>query len=367
MAGYYDKNSLREQLELENVYDLVADLGGEPEYVESGLISQTICHNYPGEGSRKLYYYENSGLFRCYTDCEDSFDIFELVIKTMKIQKNITWDLYQAMVYVAEYFGFAESERPREQDDSDYWVVFKRHDFSLPELSSPVILKEYNPVILTRFSYPRIANWEAEGISAEICKKNLIGYYPVREQITIPHFDINNRLIGIRGRSLSEEDADRFGKYRPLKIGKELYNHPLSMNLYNLNNSKENIKKSKTAIIFESEKSPLMFQSYYGREQDISVACCGSSISNYQINLLTDLGVREIIIAFDRQFQEIGDEEFKRLKKKLISIYSKYKNNVRISAIFDKQLLTPYKSGPLDQGVKIFEELLKNRITPIDK
>ena len=63
MAGYYNKDSLKEQLDLENIYDLVAELGGEPEYVETGLISQTICHNYPGEGSRKLYYYQNSHLF----------------------------------------------------------------------------------------------------------------------------------------------------------------------------------------------------------------------------------------------------------------------------------------------------------------
>ena len=367
MAGYYDKTSLREQLELENIYDLIADLGGEPEYVESGLISQTICHNHPGEGSRKLYYYENSGLFKCFTDCDSAFDIFELVIKAMKIQRNVEWELYDAMVYIAEYFGFAETERPNEQEEMEHWAVFKRHDFSLPELASPVVLKEYNPIILTRFSYPRILSWENEGIDAQISKKSLIGYYPTKEQITIPHFDINNRLIGVRGRCLADEDADRFGKYRPLKIGKDLYNHPLSMNLYNLNNSKDNIKKYKVAIMFESEKSTLQYRSYYGEDQDISVACCGSSISNYQINLLTNLGVREIVIAFDRQFQEIGDDEFKRLKKKLTTVYSKYKNEVRISAIFDKQLITPYKSGPLDQGVKIFEQLLNSRITPIDK
>lgn len=244
---------------------------------------------------------------------------------------------------------------------------FKRYDYNLPAQRAKVQLKDYNPVILTRFAYPRIAPWENEGISAEVCRKNIIGYYPGGEQITIPHFDENNRLIGIRGRYLSAEDADRYGKYRPLLIGNTLYNHPLSMNLYNLNKSKENIKTSKAAIVFEGEKSCLMYQSYYGFDNDISVACCGSSVSSYQIDMLEELGVREIIIAFDRQFKEIGDDEFKRLKKKLCGIYKKYGTRVRITAIFDKELITPYKASPIDKGKETFEYLLRNRIVPIAK
>ena len=218
MAGYFNKDDLKAQLEIENVFDLIVELGGEPEYVDTGLISQTICHNAPGDGSRKLYYYDNSKLFRCYTSCDESFDIFELVIKAMKIQKDLDWELYDAMVYVAEYFGLAEAERPDKTEEAQHWVVFKRHDFSLPELRAPATLKEYNKIILTRFTYPRILNWEAEGITDEVNKQNYIGYYAGGEQITIPHFDINNRLVGIRGRYLATEDAERYGKYRPLYI-----------------------------------------------------------------------------------------------------------------------------------------------------
>ena len=83
MPAYFNKDEIKEQLELENVFDLIVELGGEPEYADSGIICQTICHNHPGEGSRKLYYYSNSHLFRCYTHCDDTFDIFELVIKAI--------------------------------------------------------------------------------------------------------------------------------------------------------------------------------------------------------------------------------------------------------------------------------------------
>ena len=366
MSRYYNKDDLKEQLELEQIYDLIEAWGGEPEYTEGGLISQTICHNLPGEGSRKLYYYTNTRLFRCYTGCIDpTFDIFDLCIKVMKNQKQLKWEMYDAMDYIASYFGFDGIEKT-EDDQSELkdWEVFKKHNLRLQEKKPIAQLKEYDPIILTRFAYPRIAHWEQEGISNEVSKKNLIGYYPGGEQITIPHFDINNRLIGIRGRTLAADEAERYGKYRPLLIGKQLYNHPLSMNLYNLNNSKGNIAKVHAAIIFESEKSCLMYQSYYSHENDISVAICGSSLSSYQVDLLKQVGAREIVIALDRQFQEIGDDEFKRLKAKLIHFHNKYNNSIRVTAIFDRAMISPYKSSPIDEGPQMFEKLLAERIIP---
>lgn len=80
--------------------------------------------------------------------------------------------------------------------------------------------------------------------------------------------------------------------------------------------------------------------------------------------MLLDLGVKEIIVAFDRQFKEIGDEEFKQLKKKLIAINKKYGLYLKISAIFDKELITNYKDSPIDQDIETFKYLLKNRIIP---
>ena len=365
MAGYYDKDELKEKLDVEQIFDLLELWGGEPEYVNTGLVAQTICHNFPGEGSRKLYYYQNTRLFTCYTGCpESSFDIFDLCIKVKKKQEKRDWELYDAMEYIAAYFGLESAAAASEAPELKDWDYFKKHQSPPQRSVSAVQLPEYNPIILSRFSYPRIEGWEKEGISPETCKRNLIGYYAGGDQITVPHFDINNRLVGIRGRTLIEDYAEKYGKYRPLKIGKRLYTHPLSMNLYNLNNSKDNIQRAKSAIIYESEKSCLMHQTYFGSENDISVACCGSSISSYHIELLRSLGVQEIIVAFDRQFIEIGDDEFKRLKAKLIHIRERYGPVVRVSAIFDKHMITPYKASPIDTGPEVFEKLLKERIIP---
>lgn len=80
------------------------------------------------------------------------------------------------------------------------------------------------------------------------------------------------------------------------------------------------------------------------------------------MQLLLDLGVQEVIIAFDKQFKEIGDEEWKIWTKKLTNIHNKYSSFVQISFMFDKEGLLDYKDSPTDKGKDIFLELFKKRI-----
>ena len=361
----FNKEEIRNSLSIEDIFSLLQDFGGEPEYTSFGLLAATICHNQRGEGSRKLYYYSNTTLFSCYSNC-GTYDVFQLVIKVMRIQRGEDFDLNRAVRWVAQRFNIAgqyESEEDETLEDWKYLDNYKRIqevDYNKPD----IILKEYSKKILTRFNYNVIIEpWLKENITIDTMRYNQIGYYPGGEQITIPHFDINGRLIGLRGRTLSKEDGDLYGKYRPLKINRQLYNHPLGFNLYNLNNSKNNIKIIKKAIVFESEKSSLKSQSYFGRDSDISVACCGSSLSAYQVQLLLNLGVEEIIIAFDKQYEKLNTEESKLWIKKLTQIHSKYKNSVLISFMWDKDNILEYKSSPIDEELDKFWYLFKERIT----
>ena len=82
---------------------------------------------------------------------------------------------------------------------------------------------------------------------------------------------------------MCKDEGERFGKYRPLRINNIQYNHPLGMNLYGLNWAKNQIPIVKKAIVFESEKSVLKYQSYFGIENNIAVACCGSNLSVQQM------------------------------------------------------------------------------------
>lgn len=359
----YNKSEVRNALTTENIYNLLEEWGGMPEFTNSGITSYTICHNVSG-GSRKLYYYENSKLFHCYTGCaEPSFDIFELIIKVMNLQKGITYDLNEAVRWVAQKFGISGTIKEEEQDVLEDWKILANYD-RIQDISiqpNSITLKEYDKTILSRFNYDvKIEPWINEGISEYAMHLAQIGYYPGDNQITIPHFDQNNRFVGLRGRTLSQEEA-KYAKYRPIKVNKLLYNHPLGMNLYGLNWSKEKISILEKAIVFESEKSVLKSISLLP-DTNISVACCGSNLSMHQVQLLLDAGAKEIIVAFDRQFKKLGDDEYIKLKNNLTKIHEKYKNYVSISIIFDKKMITGYKDSPIDCGLDKFLQLFKERI-----
>lgn len=361
----FNKDEIKESLTLDNIFELLNDWGGDPIYSSFGIISATICHNPPGEGSKKLYFYENSGLFKCYTGCDATFDIFELAIKVMDIQHNQHFDLNDAVRYVAAHFGILGTSEFIKKEDSEDFDLFTKYESldGIEIVDNHIVLKEYDPTILDRMVYSlRIKPWLDDGISQEIIDRNRIGFYPGGAQITIPHFDNKGRFVGLRGRSLVKEEAEQYGKYRPVMVNNKIYNHPLGMNLYNLNNSQNNIRFFEKAVVFESEKSCLLYQTNFGIQNDISVACCGSNLSIHQVDLLLEAGAKEIIVAFDRQFKELNDKEFKHLTNNLTKIHEKYHQIVNISFIFDKHRITEYKAGPLDEGPDKFLKLYKERV-----
>ena len=359
----YDIEEIKNELTIEQIESLISDLGGEPIESNNILKCKTICHC--GE-SHKLYYYPNTSLFKCYTDCGDTFDIFDLV-KRVKSQNINNYTLPQAVRYVAQYFGYTPKIKNKELfSDSleEYWDVLNSYNRikNINKETQRVELKVYDESILKNLPRPRIKNWEDEGIKYSTLIEYGIKFNPKSQGIVIPHYDIKNNLVGIRERTLIQENAELYGKYRPAYINNKMYNHPLSFNLYGINKTKNNIAKIKKAIIFEGEKSVLLYDSYFGKENNIAVACCGSNIISYQVKLLRQIGVEEIVIALDKQFQEKGDEEFKKLVKNLNNIYLKYGNYINISFIFDKYNLTGYKCSPIDCGADIFKELFKKRI-----
>ena len=377
--GYkYDKDELKSNLTIEQVFELVAEFGGEPRMQGNFFIARTICHNPAGEGSHKLYYYDNTKLFRCYTDCGTTFDIYELICKIKNYNQEYKtyysregkqiqreWQIFDAIEFVAIYFGYSAQtfDFQDSQEKLQDWKVFNNYERinNAEEQQQKVELKIFDDKILKHLPRPHIIPWEKEGISQEVMLHRGIAYDPKNQGIVIPHYDIDGNLIGIRERTLIKEE-EKTGKYKPAILNGQMYNHPLGFNLYNLNNSKENIKILQKAVVFEGEKSPLLYASYFGEENDITVASCGSSLISYQIKLLLSLGVKEIIIGYDKQFNEIGDEEWKRWTKKLYDIHTKYGAYVQISYLFDKKDLLDYKDSPIDKGPDIYMKLFKERI-----
>lgn len=363
--GSLNFTDIRNKLTTSQVFEFLNYFHGEPIETSFGLISRTICHNEAGEGSKKLYYYDNSHLFTCYTQCGENFDIFELLMRVYKIQYRTKLNLPEAYDYICNFFQISEFLIRSPGDltrDTDLWSIFNQYD-KVAQLATamPVqALRVFDDVILDRLTYPKIQVWINEGMSEEVLIENRIGYYPSMAQISIPHYNKDGEFVGLRGRSLLEEHIALYGKYHPLLINDILYSHPLGKNLYNLNNSKTNIQNIKTAIVFEGEKSTLLYASYFGKENDISVACCGSSLSKFQVDLLLDTGASEMVIAFDKDFHdgEVNQKLINRLEK----INKLYKSKITVSFLYDKEGLLDYKESPIDKGKETFMELFKNRI-----
>ena len=179
MEYKYNKDLIKESLSIEQVFDYVAELGGEPIMKGNMFISKTICHNHKGEGSYKLYYYDNTKLFKCYTDCGDIFDIFELTSKVKTLETGQEYTLYDSLILVASYFGFSPDIQNISKQELEDWKIFNNYERISNINSSQIVeLKEYDKNILLRLPHPIITPWEEEGISREVINLNNIAYYP---------------------------------------------------------------------------------------------------------------------------------------------------------------------------------------------
>jgi len=361
-----DKNLIKSQIDNSKIIELLQELGSsEPHFRQEALVFETVCHNCAGEGSHKLYYYSNTNLFRCYTNCGDAFDIFDLVIRQFHL-RGIELNIGQAIRWVYDRTDCSRDSFELKENLSDDWNIINKYK-SISDLGKdpkdPPVLKEYSDKILDALDFFVIDDWLQEGIQIETMERFGIKYNPVTEAIIIPHYDASDKLVGIRQRTLVKEDEDLYGKYRPAYINGQMYNHPLSYCTYGLSINKHNISKIKKAIVFEGEKSVMLFDSLFGSDNNIAVACCGSNVSSFHIEDLINTGAQEIIIAFDKEFVEIGDDGFKMQTRNLKNMYKKYSNKTLISFIFDKEKMLGYKESPIDRGRDTFIHLYRKRFT----
>ncbi len=239
-------------------------------------------------------------------------------------------------------------------DDWDWIKRYKR--IAKPTANLPII----DNIILDTFQEIYHESWINEGISIETMEKYNIKYYIKDDRIVIPHYDINNNLIGIRGRALRQEDINAGKKYMPLLVEKQQYNHPLALNLYGLNHTQEAIKRIKKIAIFESEKSVMQCDTMFN-EDNFTVACCGMNISKWQIDTILSLNVEEVFICLDKQFQQPDTNEAYKFGEKLLNIASKFAPFTRTYILWDDIGLLPYKASPSDMGRDILLTLMKNK------
>lgn len=354
-----DKEKIRESLTEHDIEIILKDLGSQSPKRDSkgNLIFTTVCH---GGSKHKLYYYADSKEFHCYTDCSCNYDIYELVRRAKK-QRGIDLTFPQSVQYVANLTGKSytvdSTLQKVECNLINDWEWINR--FKKKEKIQPVLPK-YDTKVMDIFIHKPHELWLDEGISYETMKKFNICYYQREERIVIPHYDIDGNLIGIRGRALRQEDIEAGKKYMPLYIENRLYNHPTMYNLYGLHKTKEAIKRLKKVAIFEAEKSVLKCEDYYG-EDNFSVAVCSSNISNYHRDLLISLGVEEVFLCFDKEFEHHESEEAYEQAEKIMKFAQKFAPYARVYILWDEWGLLELKDSPVDKGREVLETLMKRK------
>jgi len=324
---------------------------------EDVIISTTICHK---EGkSPKLYFYKDSRFFHCYTDCGDSFDIIELVCrnKNLKFYDAIQWISIKLNINT-DKIGFNHEEI----EIIDDWKFINNFSHSHVSTKTAQCLDFYNKDILNIFQDMYCEDWINDGISINSMYKYEIKYSTLQQKIIIPHYDINYGLLGVRTRATIEAEIELYGKYSPFSLHSVMYSHPLSQNLYGLYKNKNTIMQKQKIMLVESEKAVLQCDTMFG-DENFTVALCGKTLSNFQRDLILKLGVNEVIIGLDRQYQEIDSEEYmkfaKYIRDKIIAKLAPY---VSVYVLWDKGNLLNYKDSPTDKGKETLLCLMKNKI-----
>ena len=345
-----DYQAIVENLEVEKISQLLYQLGAD-EVIDKGnaFITNTICHNEDAtEASLKLYFYKDTHLFYCYTNC-GPMSIFKF-LKEYYETRNIDYDWYNDIFQVAVNCSASNvlgQAAPVYRSIRDNYAPKKdRHE-----------LPQYNSGVLDTFIKYYPPEWLEDGITPAAMDKYNIRYSISQNKIIIPHYDINNRLVGIRGRALNPIEVELVGKYMPVQIENKWYSHPLSLNLYGLNKNWENIKRDGVVFIFESEKSVLQCDNF--EMKNYAVAVCGSNINKYQIDLLMRYcQPKYAVICFDNEEEEGKTEYFDKLYK----MCKKYTNYCGMSFVYDRNKLTNSKDSPSDRGEAIFIKLLEERV-----
>lgn len=337
-----------EGLKIDSVIKLMESLGADRyEEKENCIIFPTICHNISStESSLKLYFYKDTKLFVCYTECGNMsiFNFLKHYYECRQIEYNWYEDIYQVILNCSATKTVGEKQTYHSIRDK----YKKRQSKELPC---------YNKNVLDVFSKYYPIEWLNDNISKAAMDKFNILYSNSQNKIIIPHYDVNNNLVGIRGRALDIWEVENIGKYLPVKIEQTWYKHPLSMNLYGLKENKEHIKETGYVYLFESEKSVLQCESF--SQSNCAVAVCGSNFNKFQLNLLLkECNPREIIICFDKE-ENKGEEKY---FNKLWNLCKKYINYCNFSFIYDREELLDMKDSPSDKGEEVFNKLVEKRV-----
>lgn len=355
-------NKILDMITTSDIVQLISKFG-IPEtsirYYNNQLIMPTGCHNeIIGTAKHKLYYYEDSKKFHCYTCC-GSMNPFEFVVQAYRT-RGIKYSLSNAAIII---------ERIIQERLRDGFAIVTPPSNVKKEIEEDwhKSLTEYNPSIMNCFSRNKkyLKVWEKEGISFDAMDKFGIKFDMIRNRMVIPIYDDKGVFVGAKVRNFNQEDIENGRKYMPLIHNNEIYTYDKGKILYGLNFNKKNIKNAKRAIIFESEKSTILYESLYVGNKAVSIG--GSNVSIYQTELLKQYKVETVVLALDNDYSLLPNENGEY--DKYFGLYKMLKEANKLDAkgfnveiVYDwEQSFLENKDAPIDKGREVWNKLYRNR------
>ena len=363
-------------------------MGAEPRRVNSAgkpsIQLLGICHH----GSHHSAVFDPStGKVTCFSECGCGFLFHTWVKKVLGLENP-----QDAKDFIEDWIDDQSidfsNRLPHNIGDFTYEerIYTPEHIEPLPGIDPEDIEALYSEFDSSYETLNRLKWHTREGIATEMLQLYQVAYFPKRKTIILPHHNVNGEIVGLYERSYLDLRRDvkkefpeapysflvQFprAKYVPLlrdsrfekDDGKTSWSFSNIKNLYGLHLAKDSIKETGKAIIFEGGKS-VMLARQYGYPFAVASHTFGANVNH--ISMLLEQGAKEIILAFDKQYEVIDDldNQWILYEKKTRDFARKIGKYVDVYRIIDDRdnPKIDYKDAPIDKGKEVFEELYNKR------
>lgn len=218
------------------------------------------------------------------------------------------------------------------------------------ELEENTKVKPIAEVVLDTYYKIPNSKFLKEGISIKTQQEFELGMDLDSQRITIPIRDELGTLVGVKGRLLNS-NSSLGDKYIYLE------KCPKTRMCYGLYKTMKYIKETRICIVVESEKSVIKLWEYGIRN---AVAIGGHEISKYQVEMLTRLGINEIVFCYDEDVSR-NEDNGKIVKEYYLKEANKFIDHIKVSAMVDLEgNILDKKESPADDFNK-FNKLYEER------
>lgn len=336
--------------EEERIQELLEHMGCERINEKSNRFEAQLPDKFNSNNIRSVQCYKNEHLTcRIRSKGVTKLNIFGLVsyiVFDISNENDHLGNLYKAKKWICEKLGYnlINTYQPI-KDDPLKWLK----DLRKGRKKTPTFQMQENEIfeesILNQYVMYPYKDYIDQGIEYNTQLDFQVGFDIQTERIIFPIYNSFGDIISIKGRTSLESYKEK-GIYKFMY----LYNFNKMIEWYNWHKAIYYILERKEVLIFESEKSCWLATQYLYQN---CIAIGGDDISDYQINMIKELGSEiKVLIALDK------DKSADDIKKQC----AKFGMNRLVYTIWDSKhlLVKGSKNSPVDLGKDIWEELYKN-------